>query len=277
MIDPVKQAKARMAFLRGVQAVNDTAMVAGDALTFGAASRLVGRDDDVRAANERLGLVGDVVETGSELAQGGALLKGGWAGLKAVGGAAKKVLPKVTLGRAAAVTAAGLGGGFKYANDMQGQAAPALPEETRKALANPGGRQMQAMSPKLKEAIRIKQARQQSQQRTRNLPNMNEMLASLAEAQGGKISINQLQAFNEMANKGRSNARTPYRDVVMQDAHQGLRGQLQADLEYIEANYSGKERLDAIRKAQERYQAGVIDLAGAADPIQSNVANTLYE
>lgn len=202
----VARARANMALLKGARAVTDTAGTVGSALTLGLAPRLFDALDpnaraveSVNAGTDRLGIVGDVVETGAEFAQGGTLGKLAWkGGAKALGLAGKGgALATKPLKAAAAkygvlpTVAAALGVPITAVAKNQGDyEAKQAAQPMSKSLKRPMKAAAKA-APKTKAEAAVASA----VSRASGSP-IDKYIKNLEKTQGG-ISINQLVALSQ--------------------------------------------------------------------------------
>jgi hypothetical protein len=220
------------------QGIDDAVRVAASGLTFGLADQLEG-DGEARtaAARQRLGLAGNAINAATMLAGGAGAVKGGIAAVralptlaKAAGGAARSgakavrnvVHPGVTRGDmrarlnmaappslisramstvkanpwksagAAGIVGAGTFGGDASSEPQRPQMHAALEAPTAQA-APPSPHNFSnadALASSFAEIVR--EAAQ---------PTLADMMASIGESQGGKISLNQLNALGEYAQR----------------------------------------------------------------------------
>jgi hypothetical protein len=171
-----------------LQAADDMVRIIANGMTFGGADKIasmMGEQDTAAktaAARERAGFAGDLA---SILGVGGGL-KAGAKGVMALPAIAKAVVSKKGL------AAAGLGlGGLVEFNSRTSKANATAPKPKAAAVPKP---KVEEVVAKVANAASSKQAAQPA--------SFDEMIAHLAAGQGGAISLRQLGALSEAAQRG---------------------------------------------------------------------------
>lgn len=179
-----------------LQAADDMVRIISNGLTFGLADKAaaaLGEQDTAAktaAARDRAGFAGDVASVGANLAGGKAAITGGLKLGKSVVVPAVKALASK---KGALAALAGLGGLAEYNSRTAGaeaQPAPAAPKAVAVTKAAPAGKKADL------DKVATNAAAQQGPL------SFSDLVGHLADAQGGKISLRQLGALSEAAQRG---------------------------------------------------------------------------
>lgn len=173
-----------------LQAADDMVRIISNGMTFGGADKLASAMGETNtaaktaAARQRAGFAGDLASVVGPVAD----LKLAGMGIKALPAIGRAVLSKKGL----IAAGLGLGGLAEYNARTEAETPKAAPKAAAKAQPD-----VNAIAAKIAQAARGARAAQEAQP-----PGFDDMVAKLAAGQGGAISLRQLGALSESAQRG---------------------------------------------------------------------------